>query len=234
MTTTNLSETMVNSSYTVQQNTHESVQLVLSETSSGTPSIAGEYILERDSSLDIVIVVLPGASVQLPLRIILKGEGANVNVSGIYLCPGSEKVKLSLDVVHQVPHCSSSQLFKGIVSAESTVDFYGKIVVEQDAQKTEAYQENHNLLLSDQAKVNTKPQLEIYADDVKCSHGATVGRLDEDAQFYMRSRGITLQQAKALQMLSFVSPVLSRLVKDKESIVLSVEKAIQTISSSLQ
>ena len=114
------------------------------------------------------------------------------------------------------------------------MDFYGKIVVEQDAQKTEAYQENHNLLLSDQAKVNTKPQLEIYADDVKCSHGATVGRLDEDAQFYMRSRGITLQQAKALQMLSFVSPVLSRLVKDKESIVLVVEKAVQTISSSLQ
>ena len=215
MTTTNLSETMVNSSYTVQQNTHESVQLVLSETSSGTPSIAGEYVLERDSSLDIVIVVLPGASVQLPLRIILKGEGANVNVSGIYLCPGSEKVKLSLDVVHQVPHCSSSQLFKGIVSAESTVDFYGKIVVEQDAQKTEAYQENHNLLLSDQAKVNTKPQLEIYADDVKCSHGATFGELDKDALFYLETRGISEDLAKKILLNAFIEEVLQKIEDEK-------------------
>lgn len=105
----------------------------------------------------------------------------------------------------------SRQIFKGLAGGKSRVDFYGKIIVAPDAQVTEAYQENHNLLLSDDAKVNTKPQLEIYADDVKCSHGATVGRLNEEEQFYMRSRGITLEQAKVLQMISFVHPVLEHI-----------------------
>ena len=91
------------------------------------------------------------------------------------------------------------------------MDFYGKIIVAQDAQRTEAYQENHNILLSDNAKVDTKPQLEIYADDVKCSHGATIGRLNEEEQFYMRSRGITLEDAKVLQMISFIAPVLENI-----------------------
>ena len=109
---------------------------------------------------------------------------------------------------HDMPHCNSRQLFKGIAGGASRVDFYGKIIVAQDAQKTEAYQENHNILLSDGAKVDTKPQLEIYADDVKCSHGATIGRLNEEEQFYMRSRGISLEDAKVLQMISFIAPVL--------------------------
>ena len=87
------------------------------------------------------------------------------------------------------------------------MSFDGRIIVAPDAQQTEAYQENHNILLSDDAHVETTPQLEIYADDVKCSHGATVGRLDEDAQFYMRSRGIPEKEARVLQMLSFLSPV---------------------------
>ena len=86
----------------------------------------------------------------------------------------------------------------------------------QDAQRTEAYQENHNILLSDGAKVDTKPQLEIYADDVKCSHGATIGRLNEEEQFYMRSRGITLEDAKVLQMISFIAPVLENIPDESQ------------------
>jgi Fe-S cluster assembly protein SufD len=157
---------------------------------------------------DMLLLVYPGVSADISLDISLEGEGAEANVYGAYICGGDEKVKIAIDMHHMVPHCNSRQLFKGIAGGTSKVDFYGKIIVAQDAQKTEAYQENHNILLSDGAKVDTKPQLEIYADDVKCSHGATIGRLNEEEQFYMRSRGISLEDAKVLQMISFIAPVL--------------------------
>ena len=123
----------------------------------------------------------------------------------------------------------SRQLFKGIAGGTARTDFYGKIMVAQDAQKTEAYQENHNLLISDTAKMDTKPQLEIYADDVKCSHGATVGRLNEEEQFYMRSRGIPQREAMVLQMLSFISPVISHIPDGgiRESVYGVAEKAVR-------
>lgn len=174
-------------------------------------SFPNEIRLGRDARADLVLVVLPGVDCDEKLDVILEGEGAEAAVSGVYLCGNEEKVNISVDVHHNVPHCMSRQIFKGLAGGKSRVDFYGKIIVAPDAQVTEAYQENHNLLLSDDAKVNTKPQLEIYADDVKCSHGATVGRLNEEEQFYMRSRGITLEQAKVLQMISFVHPVLEHI-----------------------
>ena len=168
-------------------------------------------VVGRDAKVDVVILVMPGVSCDLNMDVRLVGEGAEANVSGVYVCGDDEKVKISVDMHHTVPHCNSRQLFKGIAGGSSRVDFYGKIIVAQDAQKTEAYQENHNILLTDEAKVDTKPQLEIYADDVKCSHGATIGRLNEEEQFYMRSRGITLEDAKLLQMISFISPVLENI-----------------------
>lgn len=185
--------------------------------------------LEKDSKLSLVFVVLPGAGGDISLTVDLVGEGAEAEVSGIYICPGEEKVNISLAMNHKVPHCLSRQLFKGIAGGKSRVDFYGKITVAIDAQKTEAYQENHNLLLSEDAKVNTKPQLEIYADDVKCSHGATIGRLNEDEQFYMRSRGISIDDAKVLQMISFLSPVLDSISDDteRESLSSAVEAAVR-------
>ena len=105
----------------------------------------------------------------------------------------------------------------------------------QDAQRTEAYQENHNILLTDGAKVDTKPQLEIYADDVKCSHGATIGRLNEEEQFYMRSRGISLEDAKVLQMISFIAPVLENIEDhdERENIAADFENAIRNIVKQL-
>ena len=157
---------------------------------------------------EMVLLVLPGVSCDVRLDIRLVGEGAEANVYGAYVCGADERVKIAVDMHHDVPHCNSRQLFKGVAGGTSKVDFYGKIIVAQDAQRTEAYQENHNILLSDGAKVDTKPQLEIYADDVKCSHGATIGRLNEEEQFYMRSRGISLDDAKVLQMISFIAPVL--------------------------
>lgn len=176
--------------------------------------VPGRIVVERDASVDIVILAIPGTSCDLKIEVELVGEGAQANLYGAYVCGSDEKVRMAVDMYHKVPHCSSRQLFKGIASGQSRVDFYGKIIVAQDAQRTEAYQENHNLLLSEKAKVDTKPQLEIYADDVKCSHGATIGRLNEDEQFYMRSRGISLEDAKVLQMISFIAPVLEN-IKDE-------------------
>ena len=179
---------------------------------------------------DMVLLVLPGVSCDVKLDVRLAGEGAEANIYGAYVCGGDERVKISVDMHHDLPHCNSRQLFKGIAGGTSRVDFYGKIIVAQDAQRTEAYQENHNILLTDGAKVDTKPQLEIYADDVKCSHGATIGRLNEEEQFYMRSRGISLEDAKVLQMISFISPVLENIPEaDRETVFMKFEDAIRAL-----
>ena len=160
----------------------------------------------------------------------LAGEGAEANIYGAYVCGGDENVNIAVDMHHDLPHCNSRQLFKGIAGGNSRVDFYGKITVAQDAQRTEAYQENHNILLTDGAKVDTKPQLEIYADDVKCSHGATIGRLNEEEQFYMRSRGISLEDAKVLQMISFIAPVLENIPEaDREAVFMKFEDTIRAL-----
>ncbi|MBR0320869.1 MAG: SufD family Fe-S cluster assembly protein [Bacteroidales bacterium] len=179
---------------------------------------------------DMVLLVYPGVSCDVKLDVRLAGEGAEANIYGAYVCGGEERVKIAVDMHHDLPHCNSRQLFKGIAGGTSKVDFYGKIIVAQDAQRTEAYQENHNLLLSDGAKVDTKPQLEIYADDVKCSHGATIGRLNEEEQFYMRSRGITLEDARVLQMISFIAPVLENIPEDeREAVAAKFEEAVRSI-----
>ena len=180
---------------------------------------------------DLLLVVMPGVSCDVKLDVKLVGEGAEANIYGAYVCGADERVKISVDMHHLVPHCNSRQLFKGIAGGSSKVDFYGKIIVAQDAQRTEAYQENHNILLSDDARVDTKPQLEIYADDVKCSHGATIGRLNEEEQFYMRSRGITLEEAKVLQMISFLAPVLENIQdnSERERLTEQLSDAIRTL-----
>ena len=187
--------------------------------------------VEGGQKTDLLIVVMPGVSCDVKLDVKLVGEGAEANIYGAYVCGADERVKIAVDMHHQVPHCNSRQLFKGIAGGSSKVDFYGKIIVAQDAQRTEAYQENHNILMSDDARVETKPQLEIYADDVKCSHGATIGRLNEEEQFYMRSRGITLEEAKVLQMISFLAPVLENIQDEgeREKLTEQLSDAIRTL-----
>lgn len=194
-------------------------------------SIPQSVVVERDAKVEIIIVVMPGMNCDIKLDVRLAGEGAEANIYGAYVCGGDEKIKIAVDMHHDVPHCNSRQLFKGIAGGVSKVDFYGKIIVAQDAQRTEAYQENHNILLTDGAKVDTKPQLEIYADDVKCSHGATIGRLNEEEQFYMRSRGISLEDAKVLQMISFVAPILENITDEtqREALAAQLEESIRNI-----
>ena len=203
--------------------------IIINQESDG--QLLQNLVVGRDASETVIVVVMPGVSVDLKFDVELVGEGAEANLYGAYICAGQEKVKIAVDMHHKVPHCNSRQLFKGIAGGNSRVDFYGKIIVAKDAQRTEANQENHNLLLSDGAKVDTKPQLEIYADDVKCSHGATIGRLNEEEQFYMRSRGITLEDAKVLQMISFVAPVLENIEgeAEREEITAALETAIRNI-----
>ena len=179
-----------------------------------------DYTVGAGEKLALTFVVLPGESRDIDVAIDLVGEGAEVSLKGLYRCNGDERVNFRILMHHRAPGCVSRQLFNGIAGGSSRVTFEGRIIVAPDAQKTEAYQENHNIVLSDQAHAETMPQLEIYADDVKCSHGATVGRLDEEALFYMRTRGVPERDAKVLQMLSFLSPVTP---EDKRE---SVEKAV--------
>jgi Fe-S cluster assembly protein SufD len=170
-------------------------------------AVEKSYTVRAGEKLELSFVVLPGESRDIDVAIDLVGEGAEVSLKGLYLCGGDERVNFRILMHHRAPGCVSRQLFNGIAGGSSRVTFEGRIIVAPDAQKTEAYQENHNIVLSDQAHAETMPQLEIYADDVKCSHGATVGRLDEEALFYMRTRGVPEKDAKVLQMLSFLSPV---------------------------
>lgn len=197
----------------------------------GRDVVPETIVLGRDEELSVLLIALPGVSADVSLKVDLNGEGARFALNGVGISTADEKICVHVELRHNVPGCSSSQLFKNLVGGMALVDFYGRIIVAQDAQKTEAYQANHNLLLSETARVNTKPQLEIYADDVKCSHGATIGKLNEDEQFYMRSRGISLTEARFLQMISFVSPVFELVPEEteRERLKNEVEAALRTI-----
>ena len=187
--------------------------------STGSPTtkvteIPSNIEVGADAALDLTVIVLPGVSARIPLTIDLTGAHSEVRLSGIYLCSGHDEVTFDITMHHRTGDCRSRQTFNGLATREAKCGFFGKIVIAPEAQRTEAFQENHNILLSDSARINTKPRLEIYADDVKCSHGATVGKLNEDEQFYMRSRGIPEEEAKVLQMISFVAPVLENIPED--------------------
>lgn len=149
-----------------------------------------------------------GNMIRNNLSINLEDEHTEANMYGLSLLSGNSQVDHHTTVDHKKANCLSNELYKGIYADKSTGVFNGKIYVRQDAQKTNAFQSNGNLLLSDQATVNTKPQLEIWADDVKCSHGATTGQLDEDQLFYLRSRGIAEKNARAILVKAFAFEIL--------------------------
>ena len=171
--------------------------------------------LEAGEKRSAAFLVPRGVSGSFEVVYELAGEGAELDLTGVYACCGEQKVDFRITVRHLCAGCVSHQLFKGLAEDEARVKFEGLVYVAAGAEKTEALQENHSLLLSENAFVQSSPQLEIYADDVVCSHGATVGSLDENEQFYMRSRGISLEEARRLQILSFLSPVLEDLPEKK-------------------
>jgi Fe-S cluster assembly protein SufD len=151
-----------------------------------------------------------GALVRNEVRAALDGEGCECTLNGLYMAGGRQHLDNHTVIDHAKPRCASHELYKGILAGRAHGVFNGKIFVRQDAQKTDAKQTNKTLLLSDEAVINTKPQLEIFADDVKCTHGATVGQLQEDAIFYLRSRGIGHEQARSLLTFAFANDIITR------------------------
>jgi len=163
-----------------------------------------------DSRYRSTVITLGGALLRFDVRCLLQGRGAECVLDGAYLVEGRDHVDHHTLVEHQAPHCRSDQTYRGIASGKGVAVFDGMVVVHRDAQKTEAHQENRNLLLSDTATVHTKPHLEIDADDVICSHGATVGSLDMDQLFYLRARGVPNELAHAMLTFAFLESIVDR------------------------
>ena len=187
----------------------------------GIEEVPKRLTLNEQEHLRLTFIVMPGVSAEIPFEINIGKAGVNLEIYGLYLSPHSEQVKFDFTVRHLVGGSHSSQVFRGIVGGSARAEFDGLVYVAKDAQKTEAYQENHSILLSEGAVAESHPQLEIYADDVKCSHGATTGYLNPDELFYLRSRGIPEAEARKMQMISFVSPVISHLPDEVKEQILS-------------
>jgi len=167
--------------------------------------------VERDGRYASHVVSLGARLARHDLDVTLEGEGAEASLDGLYLVSGRQHTDHHTHVDHAVPHTVSRELYKGILAERSTAVFNGRVLIRPGAQKVEAVQANNNLLLSPEALVNTNPELEIFADDVKASHGATIGQLEEDHLFYLRSRGIGLDMARKLLVRAFAGVMLDRL-----------------------
>ena len=174
--------------------------------------ICGTHVYQSANSVfSMNTVSLGGSILKNKLHIKLDGLNCETHMHGLYVAGGTQLIDNHTAVYHSKPHCNSNELYKGIIGGKAHGVFNGKIFVEKDAQKTNAYQSNKNILLSNDAVVNAKPQLEIFADDVKCTHGATTGQMDDEALFYLRSRGINEADAKALLNLAFANDILNNI-----------------------
>jgi len=160
-----------------------------------------------NSTLQSCIISFNGGKIRNNVHVDLNGEGADTQVYGLYLMDKKQHIDNQLKINHNVPNCNSDEKFKGILDDEATAVFNGHVLVAPKAQKTNAYQNNSNIILTDKAKINTMPFLEIYADDVKCSHGTSTGQLDQDAMFYMQQRGIKKEEARMLLMYAFAAEI---------------------------
>lgn len=166
---------------------------------------------ERDAVIQAHAINLGDGLARNEFHAVLNGPGADCTLTGLYMPRASQHVDNHLRVEHAAPHCDSRENFKGILDDRARGVFTGRIVVHKEAQKTDGKQSNMNLLLSDDAQVETKPQLEIFADDVKCTHGATIGQIDEEAIFYLRSRGIPEDAARGLLVYAFAGELLDEI-----------------------
>jgi Fe-S cluster assembly protein SufD len=201
---------------------------VVTEVVAGDGSVLEHYMIERESEQAFNVstlriqqgrssnvashsVLLGGALVRNNIHPVLDGEGGDCLINGLFLATGQQHMDNYMKVEHAKAHCSSRQFYHGVLDGRSRGVFHGRIIVHKDAQKTDAKQTNRNLLLSETAQIDTKPQLEIHADDVKCTHGATIGQINPDAIFYLRSRGIAEEAARALLLFAFAGECLQRM-----------------------
>lgn len=180
----------------------------------------------RDSKFSINTFSLDGKLIRNDLNIISEGENTETHMRGLYMVNGQQHVDNHTLMDHRVPNCYSNELYKGVMDGKATGVFNGKVFVRRDAQKINAFQSNANVLLSDDARINSKPELEIYADDVKCSHGSTTGQMDEEALFYLRARGIGEESAKKLLIRAYAGEVLDAI--SDESFRLYLEELIDS------
>ncbi|MHA8086712.1 Fe-S cluster assembly protein SufD [Aquirufa sp. Wall-65K1] len=199
----------------------------------GVSHVDHTFIYQAEGSqVDTFTFSLNASLIRNNLHFYIEGPQVVSNLNGLYV-PGENQLMDSHTVVdHRMPHSESNELYKGVLMGNATGVFNGKIFVRQDAQKTNAFQSCRNVLASTRATMNTKPQLEIWADDVKCSHGTTTGQLNEEALFYMRSRGISLPAARTLLLLAFVQEVINK-VEHPEMRELLTEKIVSKIQQSV-
>ncbi len=167
--------------------------------------------LHANTTFTLNTITLGGRLIRNNVHAQIKGQNSECNLNGAYLLKGNTHIDNHTLIEHQVPHCNSNELYKGVMDDQSTGVFNGKVIVHTDAQKTNAFQSNANVLLSSDATINSKPELEIYADDVKCSHGSTTGQLDENAIFYLRARGVAQESARQLLVQAFIEDVLEKI-----------------------
>ena len=192
-------------------NTHVDHYKVVFETSDAYHIGSTQIHQGRDSNVSSHTITLGGKLVRNNVTTVLDGSGSNCTLNGLYVVNDRNHVDNHLRVEHAKPHCDSREYFKGILDDHARAVFTGRIIVREDAQKTDAKQTNMNLLLSDDCQVDTKPQLEIFADDVKCTHGATIGQLDADAMFYLKSRGIDETAARGVLLFAFAQASLDEI-----------------------
>lgn len=196
----------------IHVNRGASLDLVVMQNENSLSRHASDYRirLEEKSSLSLNIVTIHAGNVSNRIHSLIAGKKASCNLNGLYLADGQQIVDTNIVLVHDAEESFSRQLFKGILDDNSRSRFEGEVVVSPAAQKTEAYQANNNLLVSDSARASSDPHLVIYADDVKCSHGSTAGSVGDDELFYMRSRGISEKEARILQQQAFAGAVLEK------------------------
>jgi Fe-S cluster assembly protein SufD len=175
-------------------------------------NIGTTQVVQQANSLFNAFTISAGARfIKNNLNSIFSGERAEAHFYGLYISANKQLIDNHTLIDHAVPNCYSNEFYKGIIADNSNAVFNGRIIVRKDAQKTNAFQSNRNILLSDEANIFTKPQLEIFADDVKCTHGATVGQLDDEALFYLRARGLSENSAKSLLLRAFASDILEKI-----------------------
>lgn len=174
-----------------------------------------DAILERDAVFTHCMVTLSGKWVRNNTTARIAGSNAEANFYGFYMPSGNELVDNHTIIDHEQPHSQSNELYRGVLGGQGTGVFNGKVYVRQNAQKTNAFQSNGNVLLTDTATMNSKPELEIYADDVKCSHGSTTGQLDEQAMFYLQARGLSRNNARKLLVAAFAESALEKVMDEK-------------------
>lgn len=204
---------LTNTSFELSLKANARINILELQSESSEASQINTVIIDQDASAVVShkIISISGGYIRNNLNINLNGEYAENEVSGMYLSDHKQKVSNHIQMNHNVGNCYSNQLFKGVLDEYSSSLFTGKIYVKKDAQHTNAFQSNKNILLSKTARALSKPQLEIYADDVKCSHGATIGEIDADAILYLKSRGITEKEAIHMLKFAFLNEVLQKI-----------------------